>query len=198
MPRMNRGILLGISGKARAGKDEFARGILDKFERLSFADDVKAVAKMLFHWDGQKGDELRCGRCGEIFEAAVCPRCGAGPPKAYPIGRRLLVDLGTKHMRAIWPDVWVDRILRRIDPDKNYVVTDVRFRNEFELIKEFGGYMVRIERPNRPLTSVEDNISETDLDDADFDFVIVNDGTIKELHDKALEIYEETFNLDRL
>jgi len=110
----------------------------------------------------------------------------------------LLVDLGTKHMRAIWPDVWVDRILRRIDPDKNYVVTDVRFRNEFELIKEFGGYMVRIERPNRPLTSVEDNISETDLDDADFDFVIVNDGTIKELHDKALEIYEETFNLDRL
>jgi hypothetical protein len=57
-------------------------------------------------------------------------------------------------MREIHKDVWVNFLLREIEIDNQmkrfngYTIPDVRFKNEFKAIKERGGVMIRIIRPD--------------------------------------------------
>tara|TARA_R110002072_G_scaffold39942_7_gene113927 strand:- start:6370 stop:7080 length:711 start_codon:yes stop_codon:yes gene_type:complete len=72
----------------------------------------------------------------------------------------------------------------------NWIVTDVRFPNEAKAIKEKGGILIRINRPqyldNGLVIRKDEHPSETALDDYDeFDYVIENDGTVQDLIDKV-------------
>lgn len=88
----------------------------------------------------------------------------------------------------------------------NWIITDVRFPNEAQSVKERDGLMIRVNRLktlSKKFTS-EDGLqsaqmieldyskehpSETGLDDyQDFDYVIENNGTIEELIEKVREI----------
>lgn len=74
----------------------------------------------------------------------------------------------------------------------NWVITDVRFPNEAEAIKEHNGITIRInrglvERTGKMIQGPE-HISETALDDAKFDYVIENNGTIEELIEQVKKI----------
>lgn len=81
----------------------------------------------------------------------------------------------------------------------NWIITDVRFPNEANAIKERGGINIRIERGqaiNLPTdgSGIRDRIlanqhpSETALDDYTFNYVIDNNGSIEELIQKVKEI----------
>lgn len=68
----------------------------------------------------------------------------------------------------------------------NWVISDVRFPNEAEAIKDRGGILIRVER-NTGNTEIHD--SEIALDDyKDWNYVIDNNGTIEELIEKVKEI----------
>lgn len=69
-------------------------------------------------------------------------------------------------------------------PDEsNWIITDCRFPNEAEAVRDRGGVIIRINRPG--VTAVNAHPSETALDDYDFDDVIVNDGSIQDLYEKV-------------
>lgn len=96
----------------------------------------------------------------------------------------------------------------------NWIITDCRFPNELEAIKVRGGVSIRVNRPyeinvdrgHGNVTTVKydetnpDHValvkghlanqheSETALDDAHFDYVIDNNGTIEELIEKVKQI----------
>jgi len=71
--------------------------------------------------------------------------------------RQLLEHIGTEGFRAMDPDVWLNCVRRRIEKDRAYrcwswadgnvrhVVSDVRFPNEAEMIREMGGLVVLVE-----------------------------------------------------
>ena len=67
----------------------------------------------------------------------------------------------------------------------NWIITDLRFPNEIEAIVERKGITIRV---NRPGISLLDHPSETSLDNAEFDYTIVNDSTIEDLVIKVREI----------
>ena len=68
----------------------------------------------------------------------------------------------------------------------NWIITDMRFLNEMEAVKKKGGITIRV---NRNLEESKDqHESETELDNAEFDYVIDNNGTIEELIEKVREI----------
>lgn len=96
---------------------------------------------------------------------------------------RLLMQLiGTECVRTIiHPNAWVNALFADYNSDKKWVITDTRFPNEANRIKELGGVMVRIERPENCGMVVSNHESETALDNYDFDIVITNDGTIEDL-----------------
>jgi hypothetical protein len=102
--------------------------------------------------------------------------------------RDLLRAVGAS-LTDIWPVIFVHGLYTELKerPDNDiHVVTDVRYRHEYEFLKERGAKFIRIIRPS--LEATDDHITETDMDrmfDKDFDAVIVNDGTIAELAEKA-------------
>lgn len=169
-------IIIGLSGKAQAGKDTTADLILDLLYKkigfygckVSFATEVKEIAKELFNWDGSK--ELT-GK--------------------QDTGRQLLINIGCK-MREIRSSVWVDYVIHQINKgDKNVVcIPDVRFPNELDIIKNNSGIIIRIEREKGQLTL--NDISETSCDNVTFDYTILNEDNIENLKNKV-GIFYETF-----
>ncbi len=64
------------------------------------------------------------------------------------------------------------------------IVPDVRFPGEVDWVHAQGGVVVRIERPGLPAT--DQHSSETALDDYQrFDAVVFNDGSLKDVREKA-------------
>lgn len=77
----------------------------------------------------------------------------------------------------------------------NWIITDMRFPNELKAVKDRGGITIRVNRNNNVCVCVNDSKldclvqcnekpqhpSETALDNAKFDYVIDNDGSIEDL-----------------
>lgn len=71
----------------------------------------------------------------------------------------------------------------------NWIITDTRFPNELKAIKDRGGISVRVNRNSDTQFSTDiPHPSETALDNAEFDYIIDNNGTIEELIEKVREI----------
>jgi hypothetical protein len=112
--------------------------------------------------------------------------------------REFLQRLGTEAMRdGLHTNVWVNALfadykaIERI-PEKrmsimpNWIITDMRFPNEMDAVVEKGGLTIRVTRPVEiSKTTARLHPSETSLDKAEFDYEIINDGTIKELAEKV-------------
>jgi len=60
----------------------------------------------------------------------------------------------------------------------NWIITDVRFPNEFNAIRDRKGIVVRVDRPD---TEISTHSSETSLDDAKFDYEILNNSDLEYL-----------------
>ena len=133
--------------------------------------------------------------------------------------RELLQKLGTEAMRdGLHTNVWCNALFSDYKPVcnkfeskmlqtggnytssicsdcncfPNWCITDMRFPNELEAVKERKGVTIRVIRDYALRGGPEDpkNIhpSETALDDAKFDYEIINDGTIEDLVEKVREI----------
>ena len=87
--------------------------------------------------------------------------------------RQLLQELGTDAVREhLHPNSWVNSLLSSYLPTDHWIITDVRFPNEFKAVREKGGLLVRI---NRPMMPDNTHPSETALDTGyEFDIVIDN------------------------
>lgn len=174
-------MIIGLSGYARSGKDESANALLGLgFKRVAFADKLRDFLLALNPIVGTDEDN-------DYWTVSdVIAGYGWDGYKASPYGpemRQLLQRLGTECGREMLYDtVWVDAALDdyRTGKVKHQVVPDVRFPNEAEAIKELGGYVLRIERPG--IDPANAHVSETALDDWNFDAVVVNGSSIESLH----------------
>ena len=131
--------------------------------------------------------------------------------------REFLQRLGTDAMRDnLHINVWVnalfadykEEIYRTAVPTRaagfidqymypNWIITDMRFPNEMEAVEQRKGITIRVVRSfNHKMGSKETGTldltplhpSETALDDAEFDYTIVNDSTIEDLVEKVKQI----------
>jgi hypothetical protein len=79
--------------------------------------------------------------------------------------------------------------LKQIEEDEIYdhfVITDVRFPNEANLIKLKGGEVWRVNRgANKPINS---HSSESAMDDYKFDRIISNESTIQSLESEVFKL----------
>ena len=139
--------------------------------------------------------------------------------------RMLLQQIGTDVCRNIHPNMWVNATMRDYqitaepeiivstgDVDErcgkfpsypNWIITDVRFPNEYDAIKQRGGIIIRVNRFSKtqkvrvkarrggyinPDGPTDQHPSETSLDNHEFDYVIDNNGTIDDLIVKVKDI----------
>lgn len=180
-------LLLGLSGYAQTGKDTVADRLCDVhgFERVAFADLLRRCAEALDPIIAVDSDGF------PVTYAEALHHLGYEQSKAvFPEFRAILQRLGTDVGRRLLSDnIWVDATMASLDPDFDYVITDVRFPNEAQAVIEGNGLVVRVQRPGT--APVNAHPSEVAVDDWDFDRYIENSGTIKELNDRVDQLVEE-------
>lgn len=122
--------------------------------------------------------------------------------------REFLQKLGTEAMReGLHTNVWVNALFAdykakwvptgdTIEEDEvslekeypNWIITDMRFPNEMEAVEKRHGITIRVTRPDFLSFDAMLHPSETALDDAKFDYEIINNGTMEELVKKVRDI----------
>lgn len=152
-------MIIGFSGKKRAGKTTCVRDLIEKtdgiFVERNFADGIKEIVGKTFFgtsiWSDQFKDEIIRGRTG----------------------RQWLQIVGTDWFRRIEPDCWVNMLFSGYMEDEEvWLIGDVRFPNEVEAIQSLDGHVIRLLRSP---DSYDNHYSETALDDYEgFDVVINN------------------------
>ena len=191
--------LVGLIGKKRVGKDTFAAVLVEEFgfARVAFADPLKEMALTI---DPIIANGLR----GSVpvhmrLSTAVALDGWESVKDTYPEVRRFLQRLGDG-VRQFDEDFWVGagmkaaagKRIQRPDfhnelgrgeghwlPGQPVVITDVRYPNEADAIRDAGGILVRIVRPG--VDDGDTHASETALDDYAVDDIVENRGSVFEL-----------------
>ena len=188
-----------MSGKAQSGKDtayELIQPHMYKFKypnpvkRIGFADALKESAKKDFGWDGVKDDT---GRKFLIDFGQLMRNESIELQSFYKVAHEKIVcreDLKRyANDKGANPNYWADIVSNIVseDSETDYIITDFRFKNEYEVMKESRCgrnplYSIRIQRDSE--LSIDDR-SETELDDfKHFDYYISNNGTKDEYQEK--------------
>jgi hypothetical protein len=104
--------------------------------------------------------------------------------------RRLLQAFGTDFGRDmvnknIWVNICEDKLDHWLDEGFDCCFTGVRYRNELLMVmRQHGhGYTVWVERPD--IGPVNSHSSDNSLHAKDFDFVLLNDGNIRQLYERV-------------
>lgn len=175
------GKLIGILGRKRCGKDTLGAYMIEKYGyiRFAFADPIKDILKTMF----DLSDEQLNNDKEKIDE-----RWGVSP-------RTILQKFGTEicrnNLENFIPNIKLDgdtlwvklfKIFYEKNKDKDIVVTDVRFLDELNAIRSFGGKIVKINRDN---LEFDCHSSEKDIDNYNpdlIDYTIDNNYTFYELY----------------
>lgn len=162
--------LIGITGKARSGKDTAGKFLIDTYEyyRFAFADPLKKACAEMF------GIPLNHFYDDDLKEL-VNPFWGISP-------RVMAQKLGTDCGREIFfDDIWIRRAEMELKNHKYVVITDVRFENEAEFIRSNGGVLIHIQRDGAQ--QVNAHKSENGVAVADTDYTVFNNWSIDKLYE---------------
>jgi len=172
-------LIVGIAGKMGSGKDSVASFLHSTrgYTVVRFADALKAACCAIYGWRLEDLENLE-------FKMTVDPFWGTTP-------RVILQKFGTEACRNVLDkQIWVKCLERRIRDSKakRFVIPDVRFINEAQAVKDWGGSLIRVERPGYipPGLTPEQagHTSETELDAfTDWSAGIMNDGDLSKLED---------------
>ena len=168
--------LIGFTGEAGAGKDTAAAGLIaDKeYIKIPFADPIKQGINAMTGWDMSQWSDRE-------WKEAIDPELGISP-------RHMAQTLGTQWGRnLINEDLWVKLTLRKAE-GKNVVITDVRFDNEAIAIKEAGGYIIKVHRPNNPFCIGTEHESEKGVSPEYVDAYVYNIGSASNLISRVDDI----------
>lgn len=174
------GKLIGILGRKRSGKDTIGNYMVEKYNynRYAFADPIKDISKIMFDLSEKQLNEDK---------EKIDEQWGVSP-------RTFLQKFGTEicrnNLETYIPNIILDgetiwiklfRIFYEKNKDKDIVITDVRFLDELNAIKSFGGKIVKVNRDN---LEKDNHISDKDIDSYDnelIDYFVYNNYTFEDL-----------------
>lgn len=184
-------IIALYSPRPQCGKTTAAQHLADEhaFTQMRFADPLKNMLETLLSevgiprtksWDYLRGNakEDLIHELGDVT------------------GRKLMQTLGTEWGRmAVDEDFWTQVMgakLAQYPRGRRIVVDDMRFPNEYAMLKERGAIMVKIFRGERQIPAPgKAHSSEGGLDHHDFDFEISNNGELSVLYGKMDSIVKQ-------
>jgi len=194
--------IIGLCGFIGSGKNTVAEQLSSSYgyAPVSFAGVLKDAVAATFGWDRQMLEGIDENDRNEREKVDNWWAKRLGLPKFSP--RWALQYIGTDVMRKYFhPDIWVFAAERRLlehKDKKSVVISDVRFPNEMEMIRNNGGeiwwvkrdlpewYDLAINSHDR-ITYLYPNIHKTEYIwcKEEFDCVIENDGDLDVLNAKV-------------
>jgi hypothetical protein len=178
--------------KKWAGKLKLIASILTGIEEKKFEDQDFKKTDLSHHWSTLR---MKAGKRQDgIFPKKI-------NMESVPMTvRDFLQKLGTDAIRdGLHTNAWVNALMsdyKAIDYNDdvqheypNWIVTDTRFPNEAQAIKDAGGIVIRVDRPL--VKPINDHPSEIGLDDWKFDYKIANASDIVSLSLTVLNILKQ-------
>lgn len=188
---------IAISGKANSGKNTVSKFLIDGIQErigdefnggkiMALADPIKEMARIMFP------DIPRKYFFGPSkYRSEIIPNSFKNEEPLTI--RQCLIDIGTGLGRGYRDSMWLDNFDHRFEKYKNtavIIVPDVRFRNEFDHLKEKDFYSIRLKRDSHLKI---DDISETNQDsieDTEFDCLLHNNSTLDNLQKDVNKILD--------
>lgn len=209
-------MIIGVTGFIGSGKDTVADYLctFHGFKRVSFAASLKDAVSSVFGWDR------------ELLEGSTKTSREWREQKDVWWSERLGMDITPRWVLQYWgtevcrngfhKDIWVASVENKLRQSKdNIVITDCRFANEVNSLKNVGGITMRVERGEQPewydaavsynkgeMGNMTWSISKLKLDQQkvhaseyssvglNYDYYIDNNGTIDDLHQKIKSIVD--------
>lgn len=191
-------MIIGISGKAQSGKDTVCKMIaytvwyynysqrlepfgISHYEshmysiwgvdywHVSFANKLKQCLSVILNTNTVDVFESNEFKKSEIDWLGITVR-------------ELLQKFGTAIRNEVCDDFWVKACLKDYEEGDNWLISDVRFKSEAKGITDKGGIILRV---NREGAGAGNHISEVDLDDYPFNWIIDNNGSMEDLLQKV-------------
>lgn len=120
------------------------------FERVAFADDVREEVRWAL--TGPNRPMLPTHSHDDCWSELLRDRDSLYRKPTSPDARIILQWWGTEHRRSQDTGYWVKKLFGRLSKGQEYVITDVRFKNESDAIHAAGGEVWKIEREDLPDT----------------------------------------------
>ncbi len=206
-------MIIGLVGFIGSGKDTVAnRFISYGCIRDSFAAPLKDTCSAIFGWrrDLLEGDTIESREFRETPDMFWTRKLGID----HFTPRLALQLVGTDVLRNQFSqDIWLNsleyRIRKNTSNKESIVISDARFKNELELIREMGGKIIWVRRGDLPEwydiatsahtgNAVSKKIMQTryrDIHESEWnwvgfkpDYTIFNTGTMEELRERVADI----------
>lgn len=175
---MNEYKIVAVVGKKRSGKDSVGDYLVEKHGMVrsrKLAWPIKQIGKMLFGWTEEMVEGIGYDREQHIDELGMSVRqflqeCGS--IFKFDLAR-ILPEYGKQVGTRVWAKALVNWIYQQ--PSGTYVITDVRFVEEVEELKN-NFNRVFVLRLDSDRSTEDTHISETSVDLIKWDYFIVNNG----------------------
>lgn len=183
--------LIGLTGLKRSGKDTMYNYIKEKINQdvisLAFAKPLKDICKIVF----------------DLSEEQLYGNLKEEEDERYGITPRVIMQkVGTELFRnkfsEVFPElnydknIWIKTLENQLKKYKNtekiIFITDVRFKNEYDLVKKHNGIIINIEREG--LENKDSHISENELKNEEYDYKIKNEN-LEDYYKKIRELYNK-------
>lgn len=205
------GLLFGVTGLARSGKDTFAKMLAEELKKqighhfvlMAYAHELKLRVQKDFGlsyeqlWGNKKEvEDLRYRRLPK-YRGGIRSDGGA-LSGLYWTPREIMQNYG-QFYRTIDYDFWVRHLFGVIKQNghKNVIITDVRYPNEAQPIVDNGGYIIKITRGNKAEIHNQYHSSEISMDKYDkIDFVVGNNDTLDELKLNAVGVVKQVVDAE--
>lgn len=151
--------IIAISGKQYSGKDVLARLLLEKLPGFRQVPLAGAIKKAYARQNNLSVEEIEANKA---------------------LHRPGLISMGDWGRRQD-PDYWLKQVLS--EPGRK-IVSDMRLKREYDLLREQGAFLIRLNadrevRAQRGRIVNETDPTETELDAiSDWDAVLTNNGTL--------------------
>lgn len=201
-------VIICLSGWRRSGKDTVGNYLecFNGFQKISFAKSLKDHTAELFDLDRTLFDsdehkdmplldypvEEKLDNSSEALIKTLNGEFKQIEGKGYFTPRTLCILVGSMG-RTTKNDFWVQKSLKNLSANNNYIITDCRYKNELISVQKYVKFHEVIPiRINRFNSVDSNNSSERDLDDYPFKYYLENKGSILELYRNLDLLLKET------
>lgn len=178
--------ILAFTGAKGCGKDTVASLVRRQcapdypvIKQLAFADPIKQRIQHLFGLKGTYEYDL-FKRTDVTFSVGAEQKSMAGRHVVREIGMMMREYDSNQFNRYI--ETEIHRPANKLSKTL-LLITDLRFDNEYMLLRERGATIVKVSRPGH---DQDGHITERGFDDQLVDFHLVNDGSFTDLENKVI------------